>query len=291
MQIAYHIGANCTDNDLMMKSLLKNAEGLAFDEILVPRPGMYRNLIRETIQGLHGRMPRPDAREILVDAIVEDDEPKRLVLSNSKFICVVKRIFENRQFYHLIDEKVGGMRDLFPEDDIEYFMGMRNPATFIPAVFAEQDDYDLTQFLRKLDPLTIRWSDAVARICEADDKARVTVWCDEDTPFIWAQLIRLITGVDQSTRIAGGFDMLQSLMTTDGMKRFVAYMKSNPPQTEQQKRRVIGSYLEKYADPELIEQEIDLPGWDQGLLDELTRRYEDDMAIVARLPGVRLIRV
>lgn len=289
MQIVYHIGAHSTDDDRLLKSLLKNADALREQGTRVPGPGTYRNLLRETIQGLKGAKPAPDTRDILLDAILDDDHANRLVLSNENFICVVKRIFENQLFYHLIDEKVGGMRNLFPEDEINYFMGMRNPATFIPAVFARQSDLDYAAFMRKSDPRAMRWSDVVARIQRADPDAHLTVWCDEDTPLFWAQLIRDIAGIDAMARISGGFDLLQALLTEEGMKKFVTYLRQNPPQTEVQKRRIIAAFLERFAREDVLDVEIDLPGWNQSLVDELTALYHQDVEQIAAMPGVTLI--
>lgn len=291
MQIAYHIGAHCTDDDRLLASLRKNVETFADKGIHIPGPGRYRNLLRETIQGLKGAEPEPGTRDVLLSAIMQRDDAERLVLSNPLFICVVKRIFENQLFYHLIDEKVAGMRKLFPEDDIEYFMGLRNQATFIPAVFGEQSDMDFPEFMRNTDPAHMRWTNVIERIQRADPKAKVTVWADEDTPLFWAQLIRAIAGVDPMTRIKGGFDQLQEILTPEGMNSFVDYLRQKPPQTEAQKRRIIGAFLERFAQPEKVEYEITVPGWGQGLVDQLTANYYDDLEKIARMPNVQLITV
>lgn len=289
MQIAYHIGAHCTDDERLLGSLRKNAEEFANMGIHVPGPGRYRNLLRETIQGLGGAEPEAGTRDVLLNTIMQRKDSHRVVMSNPLFICVVKRIFENQLFYHLIDEKVGGMRMLFPDDDIEYFLGMRNQATFIPAVFAEQSDLDFPAFMRDTDPVHLRWTNVVERIRRADPKARLTVWCDEDTPLFWAQLIREMAGVDSMTRIKGGFDQLQAILTPDGMNSFVEYLRQKPPQTEAQKRRIIGAFLERFARPEMIEYEINLPGWNQQIVDQLTANYHEDIDKISRIPGVTLI--
>lgn len=289
MQIAYHIGAQCTDDGRLLKSVLKNADLLLENGIHVPAPRKYRNLLRETIQQLDGMPPGRDLRKALLDDILGQDDAPKMILSNPLFICVPKRIFENSLFYHLIDEKVGGMRALFPDDQIHYCLAMRNPATFLPAVFAEQSDYDLSQFLRDMQPENIRWSDAITRIHASDPQAKITVWCDEDTPLLWARLIREITGLAPTSRIVGGYDLLQSLLTEDGMRLFVSYMKSNPPASEAQKTRIIAGFLEKYAHDGVMEQQVDLPGWSQERVDHLTALYDEDVARIAQMQHITLI--
>ena len=46
MQIALHIEENCTDDDRILKSLLKNGSAYADNGIKVPGPGEYRRLLR-----------------------------------------------------------------------------------------------------------------------------------------------------------------------------------------------------------------------------------------------------
>jgi len=60
MKIAFHIGANCTDDERLLKSLLNNASGFAQHDIKVPGPSRYRRIIRETIQNLNGAPLAPD---------------------------------------------------------------------------------------------------------------------------------------------------------------------------------------------------------------------------------------
>ena len=289
MQIVYHIGANCTDQDRLLKSVLKNAETFAKQGVKVPGPGKYRRLIRETIQTLNGQPPAEDSREILLDAILDDEQCNRLVMSHAQFMCVHRRVFEGGVFFALAEDKLTGLANLFPEDDIEIFLGMRDPATFIPAVFASSPEEQFSTFMRGVDPLQVRWSDLVARIRTILPKARLTVWCNEDTPLIWAQLIRELAGVDPLTRITGGFDLLSAIMSPEGMKKFVTYLKAHPPQTEMQKRRIIAAFLEKYALDDEVEDVVDLPGWTEETLAQLTAEYDEDIYRIERMEGVNFI--
>lgn len=289
MQIVYHIGANCTDQDKLLKSLLKNADTFAERGIKVPGPGKYRRLIRETIQTLDGQPPAPEAREILLDAILDDSSCNRLVMSHSQFMCVPRRVFEGGVFYGLAEYKLEGLARLFPDDEIEIFLGLRNPATFIPAVFEEAPVAEFSDFLNGVDPMQVRWSDLLARIRNLLPRASITTWCNEDTPMIWAQLIREVAGVDPLTKITGGFDLLAAIISAEGMRKFVTYLRANPPQTENQKRRIIAAFLEKYALDEEVEDEVDLPGWTEQTVATMTDLYDADMERIHRMPGVTFI--
>ena len=289
MQIVYHIGTNCSDQDRLLKSVLKNAESLSKHGIKVPGPGKYRRLIRETIQRLDGAPPAENSRDILLDAILDDEKCDRLVMSHAQFICIHSRVFENGVFFGQAEYKLNGVKDLFPNDDLEIAIGLRDPASFIPAVFKASKETDFSSFMGGVDPLQVRWSDLITRIRSTLPNARLTVWCNEDTPLIWAQLIRELAGIDPMTRITGGFDLLSTIMSADGMKKFVAYLKANPPQTEQQKRRIIAAFLERYAMPDQIEDEVDIPGWTDATLSHLTAAYDEDLDRIAVMEGVNFI--
>ena len=140
-----------------------------------------------------------------------------------------------------------------------------------------------------MDPEQVRWSDLIVRIRAILPNAKITAWCNEDTPLIWAQLIRELAGVDPLTPITGGFDLISEILSADGKKKFVGYLKTHPPQTETQKRRIIAAFLEKYALNEEIEDIVDMPGWTDEYVERLTALYDDDIEQIERMPGINFI--
>ncbi len=291
MQIAFHIGANCTDDDRLLKSILKNADVLNDHDIKAPGPGKYRRLIRETIQNLNGADPALNTRQILLDAILDDEAPRRLVMANSNFICIPNRVFDHGVFYEQAVFKVRGLQQIFPEDKISLFMGIRNPATFLPVAFANSKADTFETFMQGMRLRDIRWSEVITRIQQTAPEATLTVWCNEDTPLIWADLIRTICGLSATTKITGGFDLLASIMAPEGMNRFLNYMRAHPPQTVQQKQRIISAFLDKYAIEDKIEDTVDVPGLDDAMLQELTQIYEQDVHLISQTPKVRFMAV
>ncbi len=290
MEIVFHIGANCTDEDRLLRSLLRNVDVLAKDGVRVPGPGKYRRLIRETIQGLKGAPPPPGSRDVLLDAILDDERAERLVMSNSNFICIPNRIFENGAFYTLAEPKLHGLRGLFPDDQIDLHLAIRNPATFIPETFGASKFDDLTTFMRGMHPSEVRWSDLVRRMRQLVPDARLTVWCNEDTPLIWGRLMRAIAGVLPSLPLVGTYDLLQTIMAPEGMTRMQAYMTKNPPPTQQHELKIIMAFLDKYAIEDLLEEELDLPGFTQDLVEDLTSQYDADVDEIAAMPDITFIQ-
>ncbi len=203
----------------------------------MPPIGRYRRIIRKTVQNLDSPQPHIDVREKLLDAIIDNPHhTKRLVLSNSAFLCVSDRIFEGASFYQLADEKIEAISRIFANDELELHLAIRNPASFVPAAYMESKKATFGAYMHGMNPNDIRWSELITRIQALAPNATLTVWANEDTPLIWAELMRELSGVDPLTRITGGFDLLATIMSKAGMQRFTSYLKSHPPQSEAQKK-------------------------------------------------------
>lgn len=106
---------------------------------------------------------------------------------------------------------------------------------------------------------------------------------------IWAHIIRQMAGLPDDQKIIGGFDLLSSIMSTEGMKRFRAYLKDHPIMTEHQKRRAIAAFLDKYAIEDEVEEELDMPGWTEDLVEDMSEAYDEDVSVIAGIPGVRVL--
>ena len=65
--------------------------------------------------------------------------------------------------------------------------------------------------------------------------------------------------------------------------------RSHPPKTQRQLGRIITAFLDKFAIEDAIEDELDIPGWTQQTVDEMTKRYEQDLYEIGRIPGVNFI--
>lgn len=289
MQVIFHTGAHYTDEDRLMKCLLRNKGDFARRGVAVPGPGKYRKLLKGTFDALKDAPASPDARDILIDAMLDDEQADRLILSNTQFFGAPRAAVHQGELYPMAAERVVNMCQLFPDDQVEIFMAIRNPASFLPAVFEDSPHEQIADFLGGVDPREVRWSETLTRIHEAAPNVPITVWCNEDTPLIWAQIIRELAGLEQGEKIIGGFDLLGDIMTREGMKRFRAYLKNHPTMSEMQKRRVISAFLDKFAIEEELEEELDLPGWTEQMVDEMTDIYDEDVLEIQRLPGVQMI--
>ena len=196
------------------------------------------------------------------------------------FICITNRIFDDGVFYQQAEAKIHALHKLFPEYEIELFLAIRNPATFLPVAFAESKSLLADEYLKGVHPTQIRWSDLVRTIQANFPMTKLTMWCNEKTPLIWAEILRAIASIDPDQKIIGGFDLLASIMSTEGTNRFLNYMRTHPPKTEVQKQRVIGTFLDKYAVEDKIDETVECPGMTDAMVDELSEIYENYVAFI-----------
>lgn len=289
MQVVFHLGAPCTDGDLLITSLSKNRKTLARKGIVAPPPHRYRTVIRDTSRALKGHPAAEDVQDALLDSILDEPEVDRLILSDPRFVCINRLVVQGAQIWPMIDRQTTQLRALFPDADVAFFIGMRDPATLIPALFRASRFSDFEEFTQRMQPHALRWSEALRRLRIAQPDCPVYVWCNEDTPIIWGEVLRTMAGIGFETPLDGLDDLVETIMEPAGFRRLQTYLRENPPASDMQRRRIVGAFLDRYAKADEIEEVLDLPGWSEDLITQMSQSYEDDMEVIAQIPGVTLL--
>ncbi len=286
MQVVFHLGAPCTDEGRLIKSLLKNRDALARQGIQVPPPSRYQGVIRDASRALKGAPASEDIQDALLDAILDETPHDRLILSNPRFICINRLVVQGAQIWPAIDREVMKLKNLFPDAATELFIGMRDPATLIPALFKSSRFGDFEEFTENMQPHAVSWSEMLTRLVQAHPDIAVTVWNNEDTPLIWGEVLRELAGCGPELPLDGVDDLLKTIMDPAGFARFQTYLADHPVDTEVQRRRIAAAFLDKFALEDEIEEDLDVPGWTEALIEQMSDAYEADMDEVLRLPGV-----
>lgn len=285
----YHLGVHCTDDGLLLRSLLQDGVALQDRKIIVPRPRTYRKLVRERMHDFKGD-PMPDeAQEALFDEILKSYPAERVILGDDDYLTLPQGVFERGQLYSKAGFRSMWLRYLFPENPCEFFIAIRNPATYLPAALKLKNMPGYEDFVRGTDPREMRWSEVIERIQANNPGCPITVWCNEDTPLIWPQLLREIADTETDFAFKADHYLLQTIMREEGFAKMQEYLQTQPPMPEIQRRRVIAAFVDKFALEGELEEEIDLPGWTPALVDEVTSIYEDDVYIIERMAGVQFI--
>lgn len=289
MRIVYHLGAHLTDDDRLLKCLLKNRDLLSSHGIVVPGPKKYRNLLRDTVIELQGAAASQDSQALILEQIMDEDRAERLILCWDSFLSLPPWAVKGT-LYPAAGERVRAFSQIFPQIEPEFFLAIRNPATFLPALYDRlKDTVSRDDFLAGTDAMSLRWSEMIERVVDSNSDVPLTVWCDEDTPMIWPEVLRAVAGISPPAKFEGEDDLLATLMSPEGFTRLQAYIETHPTTTPVQRRKIVSAFLDKFALPERIEIQIDMPEWTADQVAEMTRRYEEDIARIMGMPEVTFI--
>ncbi|WP_204114730.1 hypothetical protein [Shimia biformata] len=289
MQVVLHTGAHFTDEDRLLNCLEMNRDLLATQGVSLPRPKSYRRRLRDLLHDVQAAPLADGVMQTFLDEVNTLPDPDRVVFSNENFFGVPKIAIKDNKFYPVAEGRLADFCSLFPGDSVEMFMGIRNPATLLPALLRGSPAESLDTLTDGSVPTALRWSELVTRLRENLPTISLTIWCNEDTPMIWDQLMREMSGVDPMVKLEGVDALLAEIMSKEGMTRYRAYLDSHPGMTEVQKRRVIAAFLDKFALEDVLEEELDLPGWTDEFVETLTDIYDEDVYQIERMPGVNLI--
>jgi hypothetical protein len=138
-------------------------------------------------------------------------------------------------------------------------------------------------------PALVQWPGLIHRMRTVLPRAKITAWCNEDTPFIWPKILPHLIGLNAEDPVKAGYDLIGSLVTEIGAQKMQNYFKANPPNSEKERQRVLAAFLEHYANPEAMEEEITLPGWTNDLLSSLSDLYDEDVNTIISRGDVKVI--
>lgn len=289
MEVVIHAGAHFTDDDRLIGCLLRNTDMLTATGTYAPDPRLFRRALRGTMHDALDHGVTGQGKETVHRSLAMDETTNRLILSNHSLFGTPKMAVGRGRFYPGSEERLAVLHDIFSGDTLELFLGLRNPATFLPALFETVPTQDMDTFLGEFEPEEFAWSETLEALTERFPDMPITVWCNEDSPLIWGEILREMAGLTPNAEIDGEFDLLKNIMTEPGMTRFEKFIGKRPNLSEAQKRRVAQAFLEKFAKLDEIEEELDLPGWDEARIEDLTDAYDNDLEVISRLPGVTLL--
>lgn len=290
MKIAIHAGVFGTDDDQLTKCLLRNRDVLLEKGVSVPGPSRYRRELRHILDKMSYESRLDGQRETLLNGLDGPLDCPRLLLTNPNYFSVPRRALARNRFYPNADMRLAATRDLFQEDQVEIFLGLCNPAIFVPKLEADAPGAGIYEVFRDCDPEALHWSEMLYRMRAAAPNIPITVWCHEDTPLIWPEVLHRICGLETPIPLEGEYAILRQVMHPNGLEKLRDYMARNSTLTDQQRREVTAAFLERHALDDYLETEIHLPGWTQETVDTLTRIYEEDLERIALIEGVRFIR-
>ena len=288
MRIVYHLGAHCTDEERLVRCLLKNRGLLAEQAIVVPSPTRYRKLLRDTAVQLKGATASVETQALVLEQIMDEDAADRLILSWDSFLSFPQWVLRGTM-YAFAGERIRAFTRIFPQIEAEFHLAIRNPATFLPALFEKQKAKTYQEFMESADPLQLRWSDVITQIVTMNPGVPLVIWADEDTPLIWPEVLQAVSGHDDATELEDTDELLAGIMSPDGLARMRNYVTTHPPASILQRRRIVSAFLDKFALADRIQMEFEMPGWTDDMVAAMTATYHEDIERIRAIPGISFI--
>ena len=103
---------------------------------------------------------------------------------------------------------------------MEFAISLKNPVSFLSEMYSvyasnglNWEDTFTTQSLHAM-----RWSHFVQDGRRYNPDTQITVWCQEDTPLTWAEVIKEVSGHDPYTDLDVDNDILATIMHREGMR-------------------------------------------------------------------------
>ena len=289
MQIAFHLGVHATDGDRLLKTLLNNRAPLLEAGTEIVTPNRYRGLFDDALMALNGAPATVEMEQVLMDTILDHDHSRRAVLSNGGFMGAAGRVVGRGMLYPQMAERVAALINLFPRAECEFFLAMRNPAPLLSDVRPLVAGGDYAALMQGTDPRALRWRDCIGRLLSVLAGRRLVIWCHEDVPMIWPEIVRLAGDIDPDQPLSGALIYMHELLGDAGLPKLRAALAGQAAGDIAGRRRIFADMLQQHALAGIMDQAIDLPGWSQDLVDEITASYRSDIAHISAMPGVEFI--
>lgn len=287
MEIVYHISAYGSGMGQVIRSLLRNRDELWKAGVEIPSPGRYRGVFGEAVSALKGGPASRDMQEMLLDAVMDSDHAARVVLSQPGFIGLPRRAIMPDGLYPFAHKRMSELSNLFPDSTVEFFLGIQHPARQVQELVAiHKGNYGTV--MDGVDPQNLRWAPLFRRFLDAVPGRHIVAWAQEDLPFIWPELLRRMAGVPASMALVDDDTILAELLPPDRLADLKERIAAQPGLSIDARRDLIEQALIA-SDASALETPIQLPGWSQDLIDELSEIYAADQAEIAALPGVEFI--
>ncbi|ARO13951.1 hypothetical protein BVG79_00599 [Ketogulonicigenium robustum] len=291
MQIAFFAGLNATDDEKVLRSLMRNDEGLAKHGIRAPAMRHYRRSLREIVES---RLSGQDVTTLgyLVTNQFAKETPnlQRIALSNPAFLAAPRHMFADGIALPEAGARLQVLQAIFPDDEIEVFVALRNPASFVNTMMQALGDTDVRGYLGGYDIMGLRWSQVLRRLKDSVPSIKLTVWANEDSALVWGTIIRAILGIADNDPIFGDFDLLSDLLLPEGQGLLRQRLRQDVPVGHAARVALAADLLPQYEDPTLTWDSIDLTGWSERAVEGMTLTYEEDLDVIAEMEDITFIR-
>ncbi|MEW2919390.1 hypothetical protein AB1A64_20145 [Ruegeria sp. ANG10] len=288
MKVAIHAGAAFTDEGRVLNSLKKNSGILKNNGVKFFGARRYNWTFNPIFEKLGTEAV--DLSQNLNSILPNDAHTQRAIFSSGRFAGEPADALQEGQLYPLAGRRMALLEQAFDDNQVELFIGLRNPGSLIPKLLMSLPEGERAEIVRNTDLSCLSWIGMIEDIQDLAPSVQITLWSNEDTPFIWGDIIRALTGLDDSTTLVDEYDLLATLLDEAGQNKVLALSNQIEPQDKSVLHEQLAQIFEEHALPEKIEEELDLPGWSTEIVDAFSELYEQDLERLGAVPGVRVLK-
>lgn len=289
MQVVLHAGAAFTDDGRVLASLQANLAARPDHSAFLFGPRRYRQILKPALDRLDTD-PQPPG-EVLKNGppIPYGLTEGRLILSAPDLIGEASTAIMDGQFYPLAGKRLAYINEVFNDDQLQVCIGLLHPGYFISKILTPLTVEQRWAVVNSTDLSCLSWLGMVEDIRDLVPDAQLTLWCNEDTPFIWGDVLRTLIGMPKAEPLQDEYDLLESLLTEDGKSALSNLLETDEEQEVRVTPEDLASVLERYADPEKIEEDLELPGWTDEIFSAFSELYEQDIAKIQSMTDVQFL--
>ncbi|NVO57207.1 hypothetical protein HW561_15550 [Rhodobacteraceae bacterium B1Z28] len=290
MQVVIHAGAAFTDDGQLLGSLLANKSTLAQGQIMPLGPRRCRHFVKVISDALSQDEPLLDARKSLTAVLPSEPDAERVILSSDKFFGPRRTALQHGQIYPFAGKRMAFTDQLLENAKVELFVGLVNPGSFIPKILMSLHEQHRQAILDSTDLSCLNWVSMIEDLGDLAPEVQLTLWENEDTPLIWGDIMRAMAGVPDDVALQDEHALLLSLLTETGKQHLLELVQQQNAQDRNTFRDNLVTIFEAHAQPDEIEEELDLPGWNSEIVSAFSELYEQDLAKIETMPNVRILR-
>ncbi len=290
MQVAIHAGAAFTDEGRLLKSLQSNSDALAQSGVALIGPRRYRQVFKPAFDEMDNAPTANDRHERLRGVLPTGSGTRRIIFSSDNFAGETSIALWEGQLYPLAGRRMALLEQVYPDHEIELFMGLRDLGSFIPKLLMSLPEQDREDIIRGTDLSCLSWIGMIEDIRDLAPGVGITLWSSENTPFIWGDIIRAVSDMPEGTALTDENDLLLSLLDETGRNEALALIDQYEAPDKADLRDSLALVFEDHAQQDKIEEELDLPGWNAEIVEAFSELHEQDLARLVTMPGVRVLK-
>ncbi len=290
MKIAIHAGAAFTDEGRLMKLLKANAHIIDSYNGAVWGFRAYKKLFRPLLNAPQDQTVAATTRNAFEELTSKKTGLERAVLSGVEYLGETPTTITDGQFYPMAGQRLAALEQFFDPDTVELFIGLRNPGSFISRVLMAMPQTDRQNLLDSTDLSGLTWMHLIDDIRDLAPGVQITFWCNEDTPLIWGDIVRLVAGLPEDAPLIDEYAFLSSLVSDLGKHEIQLLAKDSAHEDRPTQRAALAEVFRKHALSEEIEEELDIPGWSADVADAFTELYEQDVAHLQDMQGIHFLK-